>query len=82
MGMRLNRIFLPLAASFLVLFSTGQLAAQSSDPIALVKAGRQLDPRTGNVFSPAAVLIENGKIKEVGLPSLGAGSRAGGRQNH
>jgi len=79
--MRLNRIFLPLAASFLV-FSTGQLAAQSSDPIALVKAGRQLDPRTGNVFSPAAVLIENGKIKEVGLPSLGAGSRAGGRQNH
>jgi len=28
-----------------------------------------LDPRTGNVLSPAAVLIENGKIKEVGAPS-------------
>ena len=67
--MRLNRIFLPLAASFLVLFSTGQLAAQSPAPITLVKAGRLLDPRTGNVLSPAAVLIENGKIKEVGLPS-------------
>jgi imidazolonepropionase-like amidohydrolase len=35
----------------------------------LVKAGRLLDPRTGNVLSPAAVLIENGKIKEVGEPS-------------
>ena len=69
MGIRLNRILLPLAASFLVLFSTGQLAAQSPAPITLVKAGRLLDPRTGNVLSPAAVLIENGKIKEVGLPS-------------
>jgi imidazolonepropionase-like amidohydrolase len=28
-----------------------------------------LDPRTGNVLSPAAVLIEEGKIKEVGSPS-------------
>ena len=26
-------------------------------------------PRTGNVLSPAAVVIENGKIKEVGSPS-------------
>jgi imidazolonepropionase-like amidohydrolase len=51
------------------LFSTGQLAAQSSDPIAPVKAGRLLDLRTGNAFSPVAVLIEKGKIKEVGLPS-------------
>jgi len=35
----------------------------------VVKAGRLLDPRTGNVLAPAAVLIENGKIKEVGSPS-------------
>ena len=28
-----------------------------------------LDPRTGRVLSPAAVLIENGKIKEVGSPT-------------
>jgi len=28
-----------------------------------------LDPRTGQVLSPAAVLIENGKIKEVGSPT-------------
>jgi len=31
--------------------------------------GRLLDPRTGNVLSPAAVLIEDGKIKEVGAPA-------------
>jgi len=28
-----------------------------------------LDPRTGQVLSPAAVLIENGKIKQVGSPT-------------
>lgn len=28
-----------------------------------------LDPRTGHVLSPAAVLIENGRIKEVGSPT-------------
>jgi imidazolonepropionase-like amidohydrolase len=46
-----------------------QLMAQSPAPVTLVKAGRLLDPRTGNVLAPAAVLIENGKIKEVGSPS-------------
>jgi len=35
----------------------------------LLKAERLLDPRTGNVLSPAAVLIEDNKIKEVGPPS-------------
>jgi imidazolonepropionase-like amidohydrolase len=34
-----------------------------------VKAGRLLDPRSGNILSPAIVLIENDKIKEVGAPS-------------
>jgi imidazolonepropionase-like amidohydrolase len=67
--MKPNRIFLLLAASFFALFSTGQLAAQSPALVTLVKAARLLDPRTGNVLSPAAVLIENGKIKEVGSPS-------------
>src|SRR5438552_15300737 len=42
------------------------LAASS---FSLVKADRLLDQRTGNVISPAAVLIENGRIKEVGAPS-------------
>ena len=58
-----------LAALFFVLFSIGQIVAQSPAPVTLVKAGHLLDPRTGNVLSPAAVLIENGKIKEVGSPT-------------
>jgi imidazolonepropionase-like amidohydrolase len=58
-----------LVASFCALFSTGQLVAQSPALVTLVKAGRLLDPRTGTVLSPAAVLIEDGKIKEVGSPS-------------
>lgn len=47
-----------------------RLTAQS--PLAsptLVKASRLLDPRTGNVISPAAVLIEDGRIKAVGPPA-------------
>jgi imidazolonepropionase-like amidohydrolase len=43
--------------------------AQSPAVVTLVKAGRLLDPRTGNVLAPAAVLIESGKIKQVGSPS-------------
>jgi imidazolonepropionase-like amidohydrolase len=35
----------------------------------LVKGGHLIDPRTGNGLSPAAVLIESGKIKEVGPPA-------------
>ena len=64
--MKQTRLFLLLAAVFL---AAGQLAGQSSAPVTLVKASRLLDPRTGNVFSPTAVLIENGKIKEVGAPA-------------
>jgi len=65
--MKAMRFFLLLAASFSSLFSSGQLAAQTSPSVTLVKAGRLLDPRAGNVLSPAAVLIEGGKIKEVGF---------------
>jgi len=67
--MKLNRICLLLAASIFTLFSCRQVAAQAPAPVTLVKAGRLLDPRTGNMLSPAAVLIEEGKIKEVGSPS-------------
>jgi imidazolonepropionase-like amidohydrolase len=42
--------------------------SQPTPPPILVKAARLLDPRTGNVLSPAAVLIEGNKIKEVGAP--------------
>jgi imidazolonepropionase-like amidohydrolase len=58
-----------LAVLIVALFSTEHVIADPLAPVTLVKAGRLLDPRTGNVLSPAAVLIENGKIKEVGPPA-------------
>jgi len=67
--MKRIRIHLLLAASLFSLFSSGQVAAQAPASVTLVKASRLLDPRTGNVLSPVAVLIENGKIKEVGAPA-------------
>jgi imidazolonepropionase-like amidohydrolase len=63
------KLFTLSTSLFLALFSIGQVAAQSPAAVTLVKAGRLLDPRTGNMLSPAAVLIEGGKIKEVGPPS-------------
>src|SRR5579864_622021 len=53
----------------LVLSAIGRPGAQSPAPTTLVKADRLLDPRTGNVLSPAAVLIEERNIKEVGAPT-------------
>jgi imidazolonepropionase-like amidohydrolase len=65
----MRKLCMILAALFFILFSIGQVVAQLPAPVTLVKAGHLLDPRTGNVLSPAAVLIENGKIKEVGSPT-------------
>ena len=45
------------------------MASTSAAAAIIVLALRLLDPRTGNVLSPAAVLVENGKIKEVGAPA-------------
>src|SRR5579864_6875439 len=67
--MSIRKRFVLLTPLFFVLISTGALTAQSPAPATMVKASRLLDPRTGNVLSPAAVLIEDGKIKEVGSPS-------------
>ena len=49
-----------------VLFSIGPIVAQSPTSLSLIRAGRMLDPRTGNVLAPAAVLIEDGKIATIG----------------
>jgi imidazolonepropionase-like amidohydrolase len=43
--------------------------AQAPPGVTLVKAAHLLDPRTGNVLSPAAVLIQDGKIEQVGAPT-------------
>jgi imidazolonepropionase-like amidohydrolase len=65
----MRNLFMQLAPLFFALCASGQLAAQAPAVVILVKASRLLDPRTGNVLSPAGVLIEDGKIKEVGSPS-------------
>ena len=57
------------ALALVAIVSTVQPRAQSTVPFILVKAGRLLDPRTGNVLAPAAVLVEGNMIKQVGLPS-------------
>jgi imidazolonepropionase-like amidohydrolase len=54
--------------AMMVLISACELRAQSAG-FTLVKAGRLLDPRTGHVIAPAAVLIEGNKIKQVGSPA-------------
>jgi imidazolonepropionase-like amidohydrolase len=56
-------------ALLVVLVWTVQLGAQSAAQATLVRTRRLLDPRTGNVLSPAAVLTEGGKMKEVGTPA-------------
>jgi len=53
----------------LVLSVAGRPAAQPPPGTTLVKARRLLDPRSGRVLSPAAVLVENGRIREVGAPA-------------
>ena len=53
----------------LALHTLPSRSARAANPVVLLRAERLVDPRTGNVLSPAAVLIENGKIKEVGSPS-------------
>jgi hypothetical protein len=65
--MRKVAIFSVLAVVEVV--STMQLRAQSAGPVTVVKARRVLDPRTGIVLAPGAVLIEGDKIKQVGTPS-------------
>ena len=64
----MQKLTMTFVLGLLAMVSTVQLSAQSPHPVTLLKAARLLDPRTGNIFAPAAVLIESGKIKEVGAP--------------
>jgi len=50
----------------LLMALVSSLSLYGQSPAAIVKAARLLDPRTGNVLAPAAVLIEGNKIKQVG----------------
>ena len=57
----------PLVLTLLLALVAATQAATPPPPV-LVEAARLLDPRTGAVLAPAAVLIANGKIAEVGSP--------------
>jgi imidazolonepropionase-like amidohydrolase len=65
---RMRRIATSFALVFVTLVSV-QLSGQSAASVTLVKADRLLNPRTGNVLTPAFVLIEGDKIKQVGSSS-------------
>jgi imidazolonepropionase-like amidohydrolase len=56
-------------APFLFLVAAAASAAQPPASATLIEAARLIDPRTGNALAPAAVLIEDGKIKQVGTPA-------------
>jgi imidazolonepropionase-like amidohydrolase len=62
--------FVAAAASVLASCLPVTLTAAQAAPATVVKAARLLDPKTGNVISPAGVLVEDGKIKSVGSPAL------------
>lgn len=66
---RLRKSLAPLLLLLVLVVSMPQLRAQSATPVSVVKAASLLDPRTGNVLSPAAVVVEGDKIKQVGSSS-------------
>src|ERR1700751_3367866 len=75
---RLRRVAAFLFLTLVVLLEGVRIGAQSPSPVTLIKAGRLLDPRSGNVLAPAAVLIEGNKVKQIGSPQqigVSAGAR-------
>src|SRR5580704_1590573 len=76
----MRKLGLSFVLGLVAMVSAVRAPAQSTVPVTLIKAGRLLDPRTGNVLAPAAALIEGSKIKEVGPPSrLQAAAPAGAK---
>lgn len=65
----MRKLGMSFVLGLVAVVSAVQTPAQSAVPVTLIKAGRLLDPRTGNVLAPAAVLIEGDKIKQVGSAS-------------
>jgi uncharacterized damage-inducible protein DinB len=65
----MRKLGISLVLGLVAVVSAVQTPAQSAVPVTLIKVGRLLDPRTGNVLAPAAVPIEGAKIKQVGSAS-------------
>ena len=59
----------PMVALLLAVLTATPGTAPTPPPATLIKAARLIDPRTGTALSPAAVLIEDGKITRVGTPA-------------
>src|SRR5258708_19991191 len=66
---RMRKLNVLVTALCFAMLANWPAVAQSPAVVTLLKAGRLLDPRTGNVLSPAAVLIQDARIKNVGAPS-------------
>ena len=56
-----------LARWFGVLFGLAALASAAEPVVVAVKTGRLIDPKAGTVVSGAVILIENGRVKAVGI---------------
>jgi imidazolonepropionase-like amidohydrolase len=65
----MRKTFMLLAGLCLAISLSGQVMSQSTATVTLIKAGRLLDPKTGNFLSPASVLIQGDKIARVGAPA-------------
>jgi len=65
----MQKLFVIAVVSILALHTMPIRSARGANPIILLRAGRLLDPRSGKVLSPAAVLIEGDKIKQIGICS-------------
>ena len=78
----MRKLGISFVLGLLAVVSAGQTPAQSAVPVTLIKGGRLLDPRGGNILAPAAVLIEDGKDQGSRSAFAGAGRRAGRSQNH
>lgn len=59
----------PLVNVLLLLLAAAPAGAQSPAAVTLIKSARLIDPRSANTLAPAAVLVESGRISEVGAPT-------------
>lgn len=65
----MQKLFVIAVVSVLALHTIPTRSGRAANPIILLRAERLLDPRSGKVLSPAAVLIEGDKIKQIGISS-------------
>ncbi|HEY0348614.1 MAG TPA: amidohydrolase family protein [Pyrinomonadaceae bacterium] len=65
----MQKLFVIVVVSLMALHTMPTRSGLAANPIILLRAKRLLDPRSGKVLSPAAVLIEGDKIKQIGISS-------------